>query len=99
MSRSEPLVPPVSSASAARSGSRADSSAFAKEYAGAAKSGPGRRMERKVGKRLIPRSLLVFMRRVSAYAHYVLEQNLVVAQILSQFFVVVLKAYARELAV
>ena len=99
MLRSEPLAPPVSWVSAARSVSQANTSTFAKQYAGAAKNGPGRRMERKVRKRFILRLLLVFMRRVSAYAHYVLEQNLVVAQILSQFLVVVLKAYARELAV
>ena len=74
-----PLVPPISWGSVAHFGLQANTFAFAKEYAGAARSSPGRRMERKVRQRFVQRLLLVFMRGVGTYAHYVLEQELVVA--------------------
>ena len=44
-----PLVPPISWAGAAHFGLQANIFTFAKEYAGATKSSPGRRMERRVG--------------------------------------------------
>ena len=69
-----------------------------KNMPGPRKTAPARGWKGESGKAFL-QLLLVFMRGVCAYAHYVLEQELVVAQVLTQFLVVVLKAYAREFTV